>query len=668
MTPGRDEQHRAKPSSARRPVVTGTVRITRTEPTAGKPAARPQTAARPAKASRPTPRRTRAYKPPTRVPLANSQKRMRRMLGAMAVVMTIFIGRDFQLQAFDAHTYAVAAAEKMTSTHALLPERGTIYDRTGQVLAATEPAVKIIADPLMISRNGIDARIEMGPKQTAKAQAAPAAIAAILATHLGGTADSYLSQLTKTSKAGTPLQYVVLQRQVSSSTYNKIANDLRDGRWFGLYKEDDPVRRYPSGGLAANVVGFMNGEGQAGGGLEYSLNKQLTGTKGVESYDSAAYGRIPLGTDALVPAVDGIDFSLTLDSGMQIIAEQALAAGVAKAAAKSGMAIVLDTRSAQIFAMSTTPAFDSNSPGKAKAENIGNSAVSDAFEPGSVQKILTMAALLDAGQITPETGVDVPSRLASGDGYISDAFSHGTLPMNVRGIVANSSNIGTTLLARKMDKATMQAYLSSFGLGRSTGTGLPGEANGELPDADMPDYTRDQIAFGQGISVTAIQMAAAVAGLVNGGVYNAPTIIKSAVDGEGNPVAIERTEPRRIISPEASTQLLDLMESVITQVKGREIEGYRTAGKTGTAERYDATCVVRTGRGCYNGYTASFIGVAPAEDPQLLVYVVIDQPIRGRQGSEVALPVYQEIMTLALARYGVLPSATEAPKKPLTYK
>ncbi len=587
---------------------------------------------------------------------------MRRMLVAMAIVMTILIGRDFQLQAFDAHTYAVAAAAKMKYSHELIPERGSILDRNGQVLASTELAVRVIADPNMISRNGVDAKVTMGPKQRAKAAEAPAAIAAVLASHLGGTADSYLPELTRKAKDGSYLMYVVLARQVSALTYNEIANELRDGNWYGIYKEDDPVRRYPSGGLAANVIGFMNGEGKAGGGLEFALDEQLKGTAGRESYDAAAYGRIPLGDNVLVPAVDGTDYTTTIDAGMQLIASQALAAGIQKAAAASGMCIVMNNKTGEILAMDSSPGYDSNFPGRATAANLGNRAVNEVYEPGSVQKVLTMGALLDAGLITPDTRVEVPARLKSGAGYINDAFSHGTLPLTARGIVANSSNIGTAMLASKMDKATLRDYLISFGLGQSTGSGLPGESAGELPDADMPDYSRDQIAFGQGLSVTALQEAAAIAGLTNGGIYNAPTIISSATDGEGNPVAIDRAEPRRIISAEASTQLLDMMESVITKVESRKIAGYRTAGKSGTAERYD---VAAQG---YEGYTASFVGVAPVEDPQILVYVVLDQPVNGHQGSEVALPIYKEIMTLALARYGVLPSNDEAPLRPLTYK
>ena len=231
-------------------------------------------------------------------------------------------------------------------------------------------------------------------------------------------------------------------------------------------------------------------------------------------------------------------------------------------------------------------------------------------------------------------------------------------------MVAKSSNVAAVQLGRQLDKKTFAGYLKSFGLGAPTGVGLPGEAKGSIPGPDMADYTRDQISFGSGLSVTAVQMAVAVAGIVNGGLYHQPHVVAATIDPEGEVAPLPRPEPRRIISEESSAKVLDSMEAVITMggATNLAIPGYRTAGKTGTAIRYDADCK------CYNGYTASFIGVAPAEDPQILVYVVIDQPSAGHFGSEVAGPVYKEIMQVALGRYAVLPSSTPPSKNPIEYK
>lgn len=201
-----------------------------------------------------------------------------------------------------------------------------------------------------------------------------------------------------------------------------------------------------------------------------------------------------------------------------------------------------------------------------------------------------MAALTDQGLVTPDSRVDVPASISSGGGTIKDAFSHGSLVLTARGVIAYSSNIGTTLLTRKMDKATFIKYLRSFGLGTTTGIGLPGEAKGSVPTAAMPDFTRDQISFGQGLSVTAIKEAAAVAGIVNGGVYHSPTIIKSARNGQGEAVKVPVSTSRRVISAKASAEVRNMMEAVVTLEPSRAVAGYRTIGKTGTAQRIDPSC------------------------------------------------------------------------------
>lgn len=215
-----------------------------------------------------------------------------------------------------------------------------------------------------------------------------------------------------------------------------------------------------------------------------------------------------------------------------------------------------------------------------------------------------------------------------------------------------------------MPKAQLSEYLASFGLGARSEIGLPGETSGSLPGAEMPDYTRDQISFGQGLSVNAVQMAAAVSAAVNGGTYQQPSIIKSATAADGTPVELPERSSHRVISEEASAATLDMMEAVISELGdgSRAIEGYRTAGKSGTSQRYDPDCA------CYSGFTASFVGVAPAEDPQLLVYVVLDQPSNGNLGSRLALPVVNNVLKMALPRYNVLPSSTEPPGGALEFE
>ncbi len=323
----------------------------------------------------------------------------------------------------------------------------------------------------------------------------------------------------------------------------------------------------------------------------------------------------------------------------------------------------MNVNTGELLAVANGPSFDPARPGSADTGDLGNRAVTDALEPGSVQKVLTIAALADAGMVSPDTKVTVPPQIRSGAGVVRDAFSHGTINLTARGIVAQSSNIGMIQLTRPMSKDKLSGYLADFGLGSKPNSGMPAEASGLLPGADMPDYTRDQISFGQGLSASALQMAAAVSAAVNGGVYHQPTIIKSATKADGTEVPLPEPLQRRVVSEDASAKTVEMMEAVIAQVGdgSRTIPGYRTAGKSGTAQRFDPKCK------CYNGYTSSFVGVAPAEDPQLLVYVVLDQPENGNLGSQLALPVVNKILESALPRYNVLPSTTPAPEKPLTF-
>ena len=600
-----------------------------------------------------------------KLPLGRSSMRIRAFMMAVLLLVMVCVGRAIQLQALESQTFAAQAAEKMQNTRELLPERGAIADRNGVVLAATQPAMHITADPDMVQSNGADKRYPMSAKKQEEASAAPQAVAKILAAHLGGNESKYLEILS-----AKDTKYADIARHVPAATWTEIENDMRKGidgdgkrRWYGLFAESDPMRTYPNRTLASNVVGFVNGEGRGVAGLEGTLDSQLAGTPGQEVYERSTYGRIPLGTSVLTPPVNGVNHSLTIDADLQWFAEQALADGMTNAGAKTGSVLVMNPNNGEILALATAPSFDSANPGAADSGNLGNRAVTEAYEPGSTEKVLTMAALADSGLVTPDTKVDIPASIASGSGTVTDSFEHGRIKLTARGVMAQSSNIGTIKLTRQMDKAKLHEYLQSFGLGAAPGSGLPAESAGSLPAADMADYTRDQISFGQGLSVSVVQMGAALSAAVNGGTYHQPQIIRAATNPDGTPVSLATPESRRVISEEASGMVVNMMESVITSAsQERAIPGYRTAGKSGTAQRYDASCK------CYNGYTSSFVGIAPAENPQLLVYVVLDQPTNGNLGSQLALPVVNNVLQMALPRYNVAPSSTPAPKEPLEWE
>jgi cell division protein FtsI (penicillin-binding protein 3) len=454
---------------------------------------------------------------------------------------------------------------------------------------------------------------------------------------------------------------------VPALTYSTLANELSDAGIYGVFRESDPIRTYPAGAVGSSLVGFVGADGKGLAGLEFSQNKELSGVEGTETYESAPNGsKIPLGQSSVTPAQNGLNFQLTIDSEIQWAAQQRLAEQVKKQRADSGIAIVLNVKTGQVVAMANAPTFDASNPQASDPKDRGNNAISAPYEPGSVEKVITSAALIDSGTATPDTKISIPMRLPSGGASIKDAFAHEANPLHyrLRGAIAKSSNIGVALVTRQMNRAKLNSYWQAFGLGSRTGIELPGESAGIIPPADMTNSQRDQAAFGQAISVTAIQEAAAIAGIVNGGIYHPPTIVAKATDANGNVVKLDDRTPRRIVSAKTSASVRDLMQAVIDSDNGQQnlkLDAYTSGGKTGTAQRADP--VLHR----YKGYVTSYVGFAPLNDPTLLTYVVVNNPRKGDTGTSVAAPVYKDLMNLALPRYAVEPDARKHKALPTTW-
>ena len=571
-----------------------------------------------------------------RLPLASSPHRLHVMLIVVAVALSLCAGRLLQLQGFDSAAYAAESTRELTRTLPLLPARGELTDRNGLVLASTEPAVAVTADPKLT--------VLQAPL-----------LASILSRYLQMSEAELMPLLTKPNS-----RFVYLKKKVPALTYSALATDLNQREIPGIFRESDPIRSYPGGAVGSSIIGFVGSDGKGLAGVELTLNDLLAGVEGKETYEGAPNGsKIPLGQSSITPAVNGRNFQLTIDSELQWAAERRLAAQVRAKRADSGIAIVMNVKTGEILAMANAPTYDAANPRAAKAEDRGNRAISAPYEPGSVQKVLTAAALTDRGIASPTTRLVIPHRLPSGGSSVKDAFTHESpkLHLNFRGVVARSSNIGTIMLARQMKKQSLHDYLRDFGLGSKTGIELPGESAGIIPGADMTDSQRDQVAFGQALAVTGVQEAAAISGIINDGIYNPPTVVKGATDAQGRPVAVDRQPDRRVISSRSSAQVRDMMGAVIDSPNGQRnllLDAYQTGGKTGTAQRADTKC------GCYKGYVTSFVGFAPLDDPQLLTYVVISNPRKGDTGTSVANPVYRDLMNIALPRYSVPPN----PKKP----
>jgi cell division protein FtsI (penicillin-binding protein 3) len=313
-----------------------------------------------------------------------------------------------------------------------------------------------------------------------------------------------------------------------------------------------------------------------------------------------------------------------------------------------------------ILALANAPGFNPNDTRKAKAENMYNRALSEVYEPGSTGKVMTAAAALEEGVVTPSTPFTVNATLERSGKTFHDSHAHPPERLTFAGVLATSSNVGTIMAGEKLSASTMYRYLKGFGIGQPSGLKFPGESRGIL--ADVKDWSGSQrytVLFGQGLSVNAVQAAGVYQTIANDGVRVAPQLVTGTRDASGHLTKAPPAKQVRVVSPETARSVRTMLEGVVSAegtAPQAKIEGYRVAGKTGTAQRVDPEC------SCYQGYTGSFIGIAPADDPQLIVAVTLQRPVKGYFGGQVAAPVFQQIMSYALARLDIPPTGTKSPK------
>jgi cell division protein FtsI (penicillin-binding protein 3) len=561
----------------------------------------------------------------------------------IAMIVSIFAARLFQLQGVVAKAYVAKARAEGVVTVNLPAPRGTITDRNGVPLADSVDGLMLVADPTLTVKHA-------------------SAIATIIARRLDL---DYFDVLKRLEKPYTHFQYIA--RRVPATKARAVVAAIDAKGFKGINTRRDPLRSYPGDDVAANVIGFMNEEGQAAEGAELMFDTTLAGKDGTATYEVGGGNRIPLGDNSTVPARSGHDVKLTIDRDVQWYTQRVLRNAVESVRGDTGSAVVMDTDTGELLALADYPTFDANEPSKSPDKDLGTRALRDVYEPGSVEKVLTTSALLDAGKITPHTKVVVPPELKSNDRVIHDDVVHGTLHLTMTGVLAKSSNIGTAMAARQFTPKQLHDYLAAFGLGRRTALGVNGESAGVLSDpSTWAQVNQDNIAFGQGVAVNAVQMAAAVNAVANGGEYVAPSLIKGrATTSGGQVVGSDTSTRRRVISKHAAAQERRMMEAV-TQEGGTApktaIAGYRVGGKTGTAQRVGAKCR------CYDGTrTVSFIGLAPADKPRFLVYALVQNPRNGGFGSTTAGPVVRSVMSYLLQKYAVAPDGTKPPTPALTW-
>ena len=579
-------------------------------------------------------RGSRRPPPRRRPPLRRRRRRVngrRRLLALLILSVLAFLaisGRLIVLQVLDAGSLDQAAARQRLTVIELPATRGRIFDRNLNDLALSVPARAIWADPRLVRDKP--------------------ATAARLARVLGVPRARLAGRLALRS------HFVYLARRVPKQT-GDVVQRLR---LPGVFVEVDVARRYPSGRVAAQVLGFVNHEGAGVAGIEQQYDGLLRGQAGKIQLERDPQGRaIPQGRRSLEPAEPGTDLVLTIDQHLQYVAEQALARAVREHKARAGSVVVLQPRTGEVLAMANVPTFDPNRVGASKPEARKNRAIADVFEPGSTNKTITAAAALQHGIVTPRTQRIVPDRLPlCPEKTFHDSHSHLPELMTFAGIVAKSSNVGTIMAARDLGPERLYKAQLDFGYGRRSGVDLPGESPGILrPVRDWYCTDLGTNAIGQGVAVTVLQMASVYATVANDGVLRPPTLLRGTVDARGRLAKAQRRPGRRVLSAGTARTLSRILEGVVADGGTgtlAALEDWRVAGKTGTARKPDNL------RGGYKpgAYVGSFIGYAPAERPAVVVAVVIDEPTRGYYGGAVAAPVFREVAATALRRLGVVPT------------
>ena len=556
----------------------------------------------------------------------------------IAMIVSVFAARLFQLQGVDAQAYVAKARAEGVVTVALPADRGEITDRNGVPLADSVDGLMLVADPTVTVKHASE-------------------IAKIIARRLDV---DYFDVLERLRKPYTQFQYIA--RRVPATRAEAVVAAIDAKGYKGIDTRRDPVRSYPADDVAANLVGFMNAEGDAAEGAELMFDTMLSGKDGSATYEVGGGNRIPLGDNSTVPARSGKDVALTIDRDVQWYAQRVVRSAVQSSGGSSGSAVVMDTHTGELLGLADFPSFDANQPTLSPDADLGSRALRDVYEPGSVQKVLTASSLIDAGKVTPDTEITVPPDLPVQDRVIHDYFEHGRIRLTLTGVIAKSSNIGTVLAASQFSDRELHDYLRRFGLGRRTDIGVHGESAGVLSDwRQWSRINHDTISFGQGVAVNAVQMAAAVNTVANGGVYVEPSLVKGeATTSGGDVIGSATSTQRRVISARAARLTTSMMEAVTNPETGTAgvagVEGYRVAGKTGTAQRVGAKCR------CYNGtFTVSFAGFAPADKPRFLVYVVVQDPKNGGGGGSIGGPAFHKIMSYLLQKYAVPPTGTKAP-------
>jgi len=570
------------------------------------------------------------------------QDRIRKIVAILIVVFLLFGLRLIDIQAIRAKGFVNRANNELSKSATLLAPRGTISDINGVELARSISAINIAVDQTVVND--------------------PITAAKIVAPILGMSYGQLLPEITGErryvliAKDITPAKWREVNAAIES--YNTEVLKSKDGiskRIGGFVPERSYIRDYPSGSITSSLIGIINDQGTGAAGIESSLNGLLSGVNGKYIYANGRGNIIPGSEQVSVEAKSGTSIRLTIDRDVQWVAQNAISQAVASSKAKSGTVIVMDPKTGAILAQASAPTFDPNS-NSITQEKLKNPAVQEVYEPGSTGKVITVAAAMQEGLVSPDTVFTIPYSMKVSDGVFHDHEKHPTQRLTTTGLLAVSSNTGSIQIGQKLGKDSLYDYLRKFGIGESTNSKLPGESVGILhPVKDWSGTSLPTISFGQGYSVTAIQATSVFATIANDGVRVKPSILAGVVDESGKYTPAKPNESIKVLSAETAINLRAMMESVVSKdgtAPTAAIPGYRVAGKTGTAMRYNTSC------SCYSGYTASFIGFAPADQPKYVVSVTIQDPQGLHWGGALAGPVFKKVMSFVLQNERIKPTPT----------
>ncbi len=560
------------------------------------------------------------------------------LVGALVTAgITGVAWRAYALQVDEGDRYRELAERQHGAAVNIPAPRGDVIDARGRPLAVSADADSIWANPREVQD------VE-GTAET-------------LATLLGEDAGALEAKLAGDRK------FVWLDRHVT----REIADSVRAAKLPGIVVEKEPRRWYPARTIGGPVIGRADIDSRGLEGIELSMNDLLLGTRGNGHAVRDARGR-KMFADGMEQPEPGATVQLSLDRSIQAIADSALADSVIKNKAKSGVAVVLDVATSRVLAMSSYPTYDPNSADAHAGAR--NRPVTDVFEAGSVMKIFSISAALDDGTVSPETGFDTGNgSYQVGPKTIRDV--HPAPYLTVADIVKHSSNVGTVKIAQRLGREKLYAALKSYGFGAKTGIELPGEQTGRIRRGDTwREIELATIAFGYGLTVTPLQIAAALAAIGNGGVYREPRIVDKVVDRDGTVKYAAHPEPRQMVKAKTAEQMRKILATVFEggkeggTAKGIVVPGFICAGKTGTAHKYDHA----TRRYADHLYLSSFAGLAPADNPRLAIVVMIDEPSGGDYfGGLVAGPVFATIASEGLRYLGVPGTTLQCPSRPPTY-